>query len=397
MAAKAILKAAPSRARRTVKNVTAKVAVIPKVFHKAAKAKKTSKTDPQLVEVLVSFDTTGSMAHALHTVRAGIIKLLGDMFSAVPNLRIGLLAHGDYCDKGNPKSYLTKQVGLTDDKKKLIDFVNTTGDTSGGDAAECYEHVLWCAKHFKWTHGSKRVLVMIGDDLPHEPSYRGNDMKLNWRTELSDLAAMGVQIYGVQAGEASYADHFWAQLGASTGGYHLRLQEFSDVPLMIQGIARLAQGGKKALEKYSAELTSSGLMTRGLKSMYGAMSGVKSMEISHGSKGSDKFKILDVPTDTRIDEFVESKGLIFRPGNGYYQFTKTVLVQAKKQIIVVDKETGEVFTNAQARRLMGLPTDADAKVTPGSHPKYLCFIQSTSMNRKLIGSTKFLYEVSSVR
>jgi hypothetical protein len=394
-----LLKAAPSRARKTVKSL-AKVTVKPKAFHKAAKAikgKKPPKTAPQLVEVLVSFDTTGSMSHALHEVRAGIITLLNEMFRDVPNLRIGLLAHGDYCDKTNPRSYLTKQVGLTDDKKKLIDFVNTTGDTSGGDAAECYEHVLWCAKHFRWTHGSKRVLVMIGDDVPHAANDRQNEARLDWRTELGDLHGMGVQIYGVQAGTHHYAEHFWAQLGHVTGGHHLRLQEFSDVPRMIQGIARLAQGGQKALQKYQAELTSSGLMTRGLKSMYGVMAGAKTMEITHGESGavaSDKFKILNVAEDTRIDEFVKGKGFSFEPGRGFYQFTKSVLVQATKEIIVVDKTTGEIFSNVQARRLMGLPTDADAQVRPAEHTKYLCFIQSTSMNRKLIGGTKFLYEVS---
>lgn len=393
----ALLKAAPSRARRTIKG-TAKVTVKKAVFHKAAKktikAKKPPKTAPQLVEVMVSFDTTGSMAHALHEVRSGIVDLLTEMFRDVPNLRIGLLAHGDYCDKGNPLSYLTKQCGLTDDKKKLMDFVKTTGDTGGGDAAECYEHILWCAKHFRWTHGSKRVLVMIGDDLPHPTTDKQNEAKLDWRTELSDLAAMGVQIYGVQAGSNHYADYFWAKLGSETGGHHLRLQEFSDVPRMIQGIARLAQGGKKALQAYSDHLTTSGLMTRGLCSMYGAMAGVKTLEVTHGSKGSDKYKVFNVTEDSRIDEFFKSKGYSYERGKGFYQFTKNVLIQGYKQIIVVHKVTGEIFTNVQARRLIGLPADADAQARPGDHSDYLCFVQSTSDNRKLLAGTKALYDVS---
>lgn len=391
-----LLKAAPSRARRTVKGV-AKVTPKKVVFHKAAKAtkgKKPPKAAPQLVEVLVSFDTTGSMRHALHEVRAGINHLLTSLFRDVPNLRIGLLAHGDYCDKENPKSYLTKQCGLTDDQEKLMSFVKTTGDTGGGDAPECYEYVLWSAKNFRWTHGSKRVLVMIGDDLPHEPSYRENEMRLNWRTELSDLAAMGVQVYGVQAGGNHHAEHFWAQLGAVTGGYHLRLEEFTDVPNMIQGIARLAQGGKKALQAYSDHLVSSGLMTRGLSTMYGAMAGVKTLEVTHGSKGSDKYKVFNVAADARIDEFFASKGFTYEKGKGFYQFTKPVLVQGYKEIIVVNKKTGEIFANTQARKLMGLPTDADAEVRPAEHTDYLCFIQSTSMNRKLIAGTKVLYDVS---
>jgi len=43
---------------------------------------------------------------------------------------------------------------------------------------------------------------------------------------------------------------------------------------------------------------------------------------------------------------------------------------------------------------MGIPVGENARCRPESYgSKYIAFIQSTSMNRKLIGGTKFLYEV----
>ena len=42
---------------------------------------------------------------------------------------------------------------------------------------------------------------------------------------------------------------------------------------------------------------------------------------------------------------------------------------------------------------LGLPESGSARIKPTSLDKYVVFVQSTSVNRKLIGKTKFLYEV----
>ena len=59
-----------------------------------------------------------------------------------------------------------------------------------------------------------------------------------------------------------------------------------------------------------------------------------------------------------------------------------------------DKATGDLFTGGVAREMVGLPASGDAKIKPTSLAEYDVFVQSTSVNRKLIGGTKFLYEVS---
>ena len=51
-----------------------------------------------------------------------------------------------------------------------------------------------------WTPGTQRSLVMIGDAIPHPPSYPMNTMKLDWKVEAKKLNdECGVKIYAVQA------------------------------------------------------------------------------------------------------------------------------------------------------------------------------------------------------
>ena len=48
---------------------------------------------------------------------------------------------------------------------------------------------------------------------------------------------------------------------------------------------------------------------------------------------------------------------------------------------------------ASGRELLGLPPGETVRVRPASLEKYAVFVQSTSANRKLMGGTRFLYEV----
>lgn len=108
----------------------------------------------------------------------------------IPKIRIGIIAHGDYCDYSN---YVISKVDLTDDVKKLCSFVekvkgkyNTFHSnrkaTSGGDAPEAYELALQTARKMDWTEGYSKALVMIGDEVPHCPSYTKE--KINWFDEV---------------------------------------------------------------------------------------------------------------------------------------------------------------------------------------------------------------------
>lgn len=102
-----------------------------------------------------------------------------------------------------------------------------------------------------------------------------------------------------------------------------------------------------------------------------------------------KYRLLDVNIDGPVREYVESSGYTYNVGNAFYQLTKTESIQASKHIAVVERATGEVHTGVNARTLIGLPP-ADVRVKPDFNPLFDVFIQSTSVNRKLLRGTKLL-------
>lgn len=59
----------------------------------------------------------------------------------------------------------------------------------------------------------------------------------------------------------------------------------------------------------------------------------------------------------------------------------------------MDRRTGDMFSGAQAREIIGLPFGSRGRLKPTLLDEWMVFFQSTSYNRKLIGGTRFLYEV----
>jgi hypothetical protein len=104
---------------------------------------------------------------------------------------------------------------------------------------------------------------------------------------------------------------------------------------------------------------------------------------------AEEFVQLPVAITSDIKPFVEDHGIRYRLGIAYYQLTKTETIQAGKKIAVRNRKSGEVFTGQHARDLLGLP-DSALRVTPGYNPDFDVFVQSTSVNRKLLPNTDLL-------
>jgi hypothetical protein len=101
-----------------------------------------------------------------------------------------------------------------------------------------------------------------------------------------------------------------------------------------------------------------------------------------------QYRLLDVEYDSRIDEFVESE--LNRPysrGEAYYQLMKPETIQPQKQVAILAGY--KLYVGNKARQLLGLPAYS-VKVAPTDYPDYEIYVQSTSVNRKLIGGTKLL-------
>ncbi len=84
-------------------------------------------------------------------------------------------------------------------------------------------------------------------------------------------------------------------------------------------------------------------------------------------------------------------------GAAFYELTKTESnVQDYKKIVVFDKVSGKYYGGVEGRTLLGLPEFGSVRLKPGDHGQYDIFVQSTSVNRKLVKGTRLVYWVDAV-
>ena len=353
------------------------------------------------LDLCISFDDTGSMYTIRSQVRSNINSLVDRLFDDIPKLRIGIIIHNDYCD--SPRHIFVQD--FTSDKEKIKKFVNQNSPCGGGDAPECYELALHEASKLSWK-SDRRALVMIGDEVPHQVGYRYGSFvnNLDWKKETEALNAMDVKIYGVQALGRRSSTFFYDGISKMTGGIKLDLSQFQHIPTYINAIAYHQSG---QLETYRASDPSFNT-NFALKNMFSKLSGGMGTIDSEKLELLSKFQVLKVETDGEmsIRDFVLNNGLTFSKGKGYYQLIERTsdgkanseIIQADKEVLFVDKETGETIADTYwCREKLGVPYGSKATVRPLSIPhimdKYEIFIQSNSVNRKLDPGVKFLYEL----
>lgn len=104
------------------------------------------------------------------------------------------------------------------------------------------------------------------------------------------------------------------------------------------------------------------------------------------------YVVPDVDNGIEIRPFILRHRMEYLKGAAFYQLTKTESrVTPTKMIAVRDRVTGKVFAGKEARSMIGLPNDRNARLHPGDHKNFDLFIQSESVNRKLVGGTGVLY------
>jgi len=374
------------------------------------------------IDVVITFDTTGSMYPCLTQVRRTVKETIRQLFDDIDDLRIAIIAHGDYCDARD--TYVTKHLDFSRDIDKITNFVTNVERTNGGDSPECYELVLNEARtELNWKSGRSKVIVLIGDDVPHGPEERQNYKKINWRNELGLLLEAGIKIYGVHCmpGIRRHSKPFYEEIAKKTGGFYLTLDQFSSVTDLIMGICYKQKSDEEFVD-YVKKIEKKGRMTRDLSTSFKTMSKGRDIEVSievvvgkkkKGKKyayeedglqpvDSGRFQSIEVDEEQRIDYFVRDQGLTFQRGRAFYELArygkKRYKVQQYKEIILMDRESGDFFNGPEVRRILGLhPQTSSGGVTeylaPKSLDKYRVFIQSTSFTRVLVPGTSLLYEV----
>lgn len=367
------------------------------------------------MEVVVSFDDTGSMSSVRVQVRQKVKALVEQLFNLNPKTRVGIIIHNDYCDKDT-----IQHLDLTDDKDKIIKFVGNSSSCGGGDADECYELAInYLHEKFNWK-SDKKIAILIGDCNPHKKGYKHGTKTCihDWKEELGKCVDNSIKIYPVQALNRYESNAFYNGIAKICGTPKLDLSQFAHITQFITAVVFNEQG---KLEEYenSDELFKTNIS---LKKMFAKLKGetvFDEIEEAYGRHGrptggidvdfgegdesktmdlSSRFQVLDVGVAPRvIKEFVEDNGAKFKKGRGFYQFILTETIQENKEVLFVDKKTGETKADSVwCRNQLGVPKGTRGRVNPKSldiSKQYDIFIQSTSHNRKLDPNTKFLYEL----
>ncbi len=156
------------------------------------------------------------------------------------------------------------------------------------------------------------------------------------------------------------------------------------------GVQEVGETIKRATESFMQD-RSRGVRTRSLFST--GLDAVNPQTVSGLRElPPDGFHTLTVRRTSPIRDFVENppNELTYISGRAFYQLTKTETIQPQKSIAIRERATGRVFLDQRARDVLNLPHGVEVRVKPEDNPLYDIFVQSTSVNRKLVPNTDVL-------
>lgn len=227
------------------------------LIKKKEKQKVKSSSDGML-DMVIAFDTTGSMRSYIDAVKKHVKELIPKLFKQNPNLRIGIVAFGDYCDMPSKDTFgVAYQVcSLTDDENELIRFITDAQDTSGGDGDEFYELVIKkTVEETNWREDSTKAVLLIADARPHPVGYSYGDRVINnqidWREEAQKAAEKGIKFDTLTIG----GNEWYTELSDMTNGVSAPFSTSSKTSTLVEAAA-LARGGEATKSLYYATMDS---------------------------------------------------------------------------------------------------------------------------------------------
>lgn len=217
--------------------------------------------DDGVLDMVIAFDTTGSMGCYIESVKSHVRELIPELFKTNENLKIGIVAFGDYCDMNDKddfgKAYQT--LNLTRNENDVIDFINKAKNTSGGDGDEFYELVIKkIVEETEWRDNSKKSILFIADADPHNIGYTYKDYVVNnsidWKEEAKKASDKGIQIDTLSL---SYkGDKSWyRELSAMTNGIYAPFKSSEKTDELIRAAA-WSRGGDATRELYATNIAS---------------------------------------------------------------------------------------------------------------------------------------------
>ncbi len=212
-----------------------------------AKKKKTKKKDPaqkdlvleraessKPLNLILAFDTTGSMRPYIQNVREKIDYLIKGLFKLM-DIRISLIGVGDHCDG----EFMLQPFPMSSELKDLQKAVHDIRSTSGGDYPEAFECLfLHLNEDPMWDYTLPTVLVLITDSVPHGMSGAGDagcPDNVDAREQLDRLQGKLRSFYLVNCGNHKESIRIQRTL-VKSDNYFLQLNNFRRLTNLVMAV-----------------------------------------------------------------------------------------------------------------------------------------------------------------
>lgn len=196
-------------------------------------------------DMVIAFDTTGSMSSYIGQVKARVKELVPRLMKANPNLKIGIVAFGDYCDMESSTKFgrAYQCLPLTNNEKEIINFINGAQNTGGGDGDEFYELVIKkITEETNWREDAVKSVLLIADDEPHRVGYSYsnivNNAQIDWREEAIKAAGLGISFDTLSI----HGYKWYEELSQITDGVHVPFSSSSKTSQLVEAAA-YSRGG----------------------------------------------------------------------------------------------------------------------------------------------------------
>lgn len=361
----------------------------------------------QPFDIVISFDVTGSMMPVLTTVRQNLSRLTSTIFEASSRpVRMMVFAHGDY---DSTPYQIMNTPGFTSNPSDVEHFIRTVHNVSNAwNEGECYEAILDECTRLDWNPTAKKLIILVGDDVPHPPHFPQNTKRLDWAASAQHLTEMDVCVFAVQCSslDIARAKPFYQKLASfHRHSKYIQLEQFYMMSELVLGIFHSLSENPDDLARQEEQLSSSGLMTANMARVFATLRG-NPADPPHAARDAaqaaahalvpvqqGRFQIMPVTRDCSIKEFVESMGIRFKAGRGFYELAKSEDLAPTKEIIMEDLSTDHMFTGDEVSRLLGFDRSRKIRISKPTNAQHRIYVQSTSYNRKLSRGTLFLYEI----
>jgi hypothetical protein len=213
---------------------------------------KVAPKDIGVLDMVIAFDTTGSMAAYIEDVRKEVAELVPRLFKDNENLRLGIVAFGDYCDMVSATEFGKAYQCLmpTDNENDIIEFIRKSSDTFGGDGDEFYELVIKkIVDETPWRENATKAILLISDADPHPLGYTYEDFVVNnqidWRKEAEKAARMKIKIDTVTITNSVW----YKELSRMTNGISVPFESGDRTASLVEA-ATMARGSMESRRKF---------------------------------------------------------------------------------------------------------------------------------------------------